>query len=647
MTQSAVSVEDGDVIDPSRMLPAFEKARVDFRQEPTAERLTDVQKVCSQILGAMLTATPATKKKVKGLNCDPKEAVEAASVLFALNTGSAAFATNCAGGDKITAHRSADALFGFSRRCLADSGLPSKETDTLRTKINYMELNRDDKAHRFVVTWNAFQDGNRLAYLALAIAISIDALVFMSGLFGANVVRSPLSDVPNYKARSAQQLEATINAALGAHQYETAALVLGSLKPITNTDGFSALADLSEVHPGVAGRVRMVLTAGADIGAVQTVPGPREQYRVRSELREYLSGVYDRHLKSDSAIVQLAKLEQLLREALRPYTHEHADMTLNNFEPVSTKEGYTSMVTISAIQDPYEVRVVRRVVNAGAAIEAIATDGNIADRYYIRPDVYRALLLIRANDPPSPQFAAAHGHLIGGAPAGSIAGGRLDAAAPPLAGGRENLRLTRRSADVPVEDDEAAERQSSEHLMEELLEHFATEIGMHTRTLRRFIQIGPRINIHQLRSTLYDIVRKDENMRRIISAADGTMGESIQQAHDTFVEMHELSEEQLRLLKQASHSIDQLRTLLLLNENGAYRNVLAKMEAELSDDEVAGHLGADQAQLLPHLKVHRRELVGADLDTKEGWDDVLSSLKSFNYRMSSLARNDRRPADRA
>ena len=35
-------------------------------------------------------------------------------------------------------------------------------------------MNRDDKAHRFVVTWNAFQDGNRLAYLALAIAIGID-----------------------------------------------------------------------------------------------------------------------------------------------------------------------------------------------------------------------------------------------------------------------------------------------------------------------------------------------------------------------------------------------------------------------------------------------------------------------------------------
>ena len=56
-----------------------------------------------------------------------------------------------------------------------------KDTDALRQKINFIELNRDDKANRFVVTWNAFQDGNRLAYSSLAIAIAVDGLVFLSG----------------------------------------------------------------------------------------------------------------------------------------------------------------------------------------------------------------------------------------------------------------------------------------------------------------------------------------------------------------------------------------------------------------------------------------------------------------------------------
>ncbi len=47
-------------------------------------------------------------------------------------------------------------------------------------KLSFIDLNRDDKAHNFVVSLNAFQDGNRLAYLALAIAIGIDSLIFMA-----------------------------------------------------------------------------------------------------------------------------------------------------------------------------------------------------------------------------------------------------------------------------------------------------------------------------------------------------------------------------------------------------------------------------------------------------------------------------------
>ena len=122
-------------------------------------------------------------------------------------------------------------MFGFARRCVQDAGLPSRDTANLRQQINVIELNRDDKAHRFVVTSNAFQDGNKLAYLALAIAIAIDALVFMSGLFGANAVRSPLSDVPSHKGRSARQLEDVVQNALLPDKFENAMLRLTRSNP--------------------------------------------------------------------------------------------------------------------------------------------------------------------------------------------------------------------------------------------------------------------------------------------------------------------------------------------------------------------------------------------------------------------------------
>ena len=139
---------------------------------------------------------------MRAIDCDPKQAAEAAARVFALNAGLVAFQTNCAGGDKLAAAaRPPTRLLGFGRKCLQDSGLISKDSADVGARLSGIDMNRDDKAHRFVVTWNAFLDGNRLAYLSLMLAIGVDALVFMSGLFGAQALRSPLSDVPSPKAQ--------------------------------------------------------------------------------------------------------------------------------------------------------------------------------------------------------------------------------------------------------------------------------------------------------------------------------------------------------------------------------------------------------------------------------------------------------------
>src|SRR5690606_20777448 len=99
-------------IDPGRVLPAFESAKAAFRQEPTAERLGELQQQCAQLLGA-LASTPATKEEVRSIDCDPKQASEAAAVLFTLNTGAKLFAQNCTGGDRLESHKSTDDLFNF------------------------------------------------------------------------------------------------------------------------------------------------------------------------------------------------------------------------------------------------------------------------------------------------------------------------------------------------------------------------------------------------------------------------------------------------------------------------------------------------------------------------------------------------------
>src|SRR5690606_20721080 len=106
---------EGQTIDPARALLAFQNARADFRQEPTVEKLGEIHSLCAQLHGAM-SGTPPLKEKVRGIDCDPKKASDAASALFALNAGFKSFGTNCAGGDKLAPLNNADALFGFARK---------------------------------------------------------------------------------------------------------------------------------------------------------------------------------------------------------------------------------------------------------------------------------------------------------------------------------------------------------------------------------------------------------------------------------------------------------------------------------------------------------------------------------------------------
>ena len=391
--------EDGPKVDPARVRMAFETARTDFRQDPTNEHLGRLQQMCAQLYGAM-AATPATRDRVRGIDCDPKAAAEASSRLFALNDGASAFGKQCQGGDKLNAHTSADQLFGFARKCLADSGLPSKETDQLRTKINFIELNRDDKAHRFVVTWNAFLDGNRLAYLALAIAITIDGLVFMSGLFGANAVRSPLSDVPSTKARSGQQLEAIIDTALIPHKFENARLVLGAMRPMTQREGYMARIIIDD-HDPHASDLRRVLNAGTTIGAVRHAPEDERVYEVRSELFEYLSSVTKKEFDSNKDHGSLAELERTVHVALLPEVGPNSEMILGYMHPIREDRGFMAEIRLDEVHNAdaqtgaNDLRTMRNVLNAGATFDRVQRVGDNHMHYFVHSDFYKILVRIR------------------------------------------------------------------------------------------------------------------------------------------------------------------------------------------------------------------------------------------------------------
>ncbi|RUO97245.1 hypothetical protein [Hyphomicrobium sp.] len=626
LAEDGVQTEAGPKIDPARILPLFQRIRSDFRADPTVEHLNEVQRMCSDISTAM-QATPETKSLVSGIDCDPKTTADAASTLFALQAGTKVFENTCVGGDKLNANKSTDDLFAFARRCLSDSALPSNDTDALRTEINRIELSRDDKAHRFVVTLNAFQDGNRLAYLALAIAIGLDGLIFMSGLFGANAVRSPLSDIPSYRSRSGSQLEATINAALGAHPYETAWLTLTSFRPITNQDGFSALADLSTMERSQADRVRMVLTAGADIGAVETVSHNPERYRVRSELREYLSSICDKQFKTDASAKDRARLEQLVSAALAPHPREHSELVLNTLEPIRETEGFTSMVTLSDISSDYDSRLVRRVMNAGSAVKAVAPDVKIDDRYYIRPALYETLLMIRATAPESPAYSRERARFEGVQERPALEAGELREVQPELPLQRkpslpdlENRRQTRALPGLlPLSIEERLGLAA--HYREALLDavHLTPDI-----VDKRLGQPQSRQAVLEAWKALNDHKKKNENLGILLRDFQNEQDRILSEVYSRLRGESDGDERKLAVLDGVDGRLrNDLPLYMLFPEMGLVAYLIDELEVAAQPDDGLAH---GEQDLKDQLKSVREAFGRLDLDNPRSWDEIRQKL---------------------
>ena len=397
--QASVGEDEAVKLDPARVLPAFERARAAFRQQPDTERLGVLQTQCTHLMNAM-ASTQATKERVRAIDCDPRQAAEASARVFALNAGLAAFQSNCAGGDKLAKLTTTDALLGFGRKCLQDSGLVSNDSADVGARLSGIDMNRDDKAHRFVVTWNAFLDGNRLAYLALVLAIGVDALVFMSGLFGAQALRSPLSDVPSPKARSAHQLEAIIEAALLPDTFKNARLALRAMHPRQPVDGFTNEVRLDDLDPESAYQVRDVLNAGATIGAVRETE-TSGQYLVRAELHTFLSDVVKRELKRKPEETErgldLDRLEKRIREALMPHVLETSEAVLHHLHPIDETRGFTSEVFLNEVE-PEHLRPVRNLLTAGVSLRVVARDKNNDGGYLLHADLYTTLARIRARE---------------------------------------------------------------------------------------------------------------------------------------------------------------------------------------------------------------------------------------------------------
>jgi len=600
--------------DPTSGLRQLERARVAFRQTPEQEALSRIQGLCNSLVGAM-SQVPALKPKAVQFDCDPGQANEAASRVFALNAGLKALKATCIGGDKLPKSGGADGLFLFARKCVQDAGLPSSDTNELRTRINYLELNRDDRAHRFVVTTNAFSDGNKLAYLALAIAIAIDSLVFMSGLFGANAVRSPLTDVPSYKGRSAQQLEAIIDTALQPHAYETARLVLGSLRPITPIDGFTGEIVVDDADPH-ANDLRRVLNAGSSIGAVRHADERERFYQVRAEFFEYLSIAAHREFEKDKNRVEVAELERTVSVSLLPDITTNADIVLDYMHPIKEDRGFMAEIILSEIQKPAHLRVVRGALNAGAVYERVQRK-ETSNHYWIHSDFYKILSALRARQLMSRKLSS--GGKLGSHQLGQVRDGanmKVGAMPPPI---------TARSADQLMD-----ETRSFPTIEDTARAYLINALGI-TRELYEdtLVQQSSAVAAQGMIERVVNIThpRISERLQRFMSKNNGR----IDAAGDEMKARFGKAETAEIIINDVTNEFRELLPVLVFRVDGPYREIIRENIRQLEQATRQDELELGDEEVLSQLRRHEVQLANA-----RSVDAVLSAIAGYLGEQTDL-----------
>lgn len=678
---------DGDSpkVDPARVRSAFERAHAEFRQDPTSERLAALANQCAQLQSAMLS-TPATKDRVRSIDCDPKQAADAAGRVFALNAGLATFAQNCTGGARLPTSGDTDTLLEFGRKCLQDSGLATADSNDMAAKISAIDLNRDDKAHRFVVTWNAFTDGNRLAYLALAIAIAIDGLIFMSGLFGANAVRSPLTDIEDRGAMTADQLEATIDSALRgtAHPLQTLSALLRSLHPISGYGDFTSEIVLDE-HDPLVDEMRQVLAMGVTIGAVRRMSDNRTQYLLHSGLVRYFAVALSKSWKVKSADVDKKDLVNVIGVALLPDPQANAEIVLSEMHPISDAQGFAAETLPYLIADDAKKRLVINTLGAGATVPGAVRRNNEDGRYFVSTDFYKTLLFMRAATIPAfrPDIVAARYASRGPAPilphaappralsqeaprqvedqgpaergredrdpprrmqAHSSPGGpavaEVPAFPPPLSAGSVAGRDTGRAQPMPRKPGSSrlASEIRAEIIQSGLFPWSDLEIenawrGSSDRTLERAV---------------WAVVGRERIVGARVEQAIRELRQNIEQAYVELRDRHSADPNYVQVLESEADRIKRLLPALMMTPSGPYEQILDELIRELrarggilEDQAGNGALSEEELALLRQLQDHAyqlRSLSGSAADRDERLAQLLDRFRESTSSVDASMR---------
>lgn len=294
--QSASGAEQFDLTTEVRALRDSLSA---FEARQDLDQFTRAAGLCAALLSEM-RRQPELQTRTVSLSCEPKRMGAALNPIDDAASSLAALEARCApGGAEARPIESLgfNEAIDYGRNCLTVSGLPAGETDDLRAEIDRLELEEDPNASAFVKTMNALFGGEKLAYFALAIAISIDALVLFSGLVGAqnqgpaamtmnteellsNLMRVNRGAAEPSAELARERLQLVLTNAMPAPGASPRQLrrALGS-KGVARRPSPPAIVELSEIDQAQASELRQALTFCALAGLCQEQKDEPGHYR--------------------------------------------------------------------------------------------------------------------------------------------------------------------------------------------------------------------------------------------------------------------------------------------------------------------------------------------------------------------------------
>ena len=299
---------------------------------------------------------------------------------------------------------------------------------------------------------------------------------------------------------------------------------------------------------------------------------------------------------------------------------------LNTLEPIRETEGFTSMVTLTDISKDYDSRVVRRVMNAGAAVKAVAPDVKIDDRYYIRPALYETLLTIRATALESAAYGYDRARFEGVQERPALDGGILRDTQPELPQRKGSVPEIERKREQPalprVQPLSQEEKQRlAAYYREALLEavHLRSDI------------VDKRLSLPQSRDAILEAwkalnahSKKNENLGFLLREFQNEQDRILSEVYSRLRSENGGDDQKQTLLDGVDGRVrNDLTLYMLFPETGLITYLIEELEAAAQPDDGLVH---GEQDLKDQLKYVREALGRLPLDNPRSWDEIRQKL---------------------